>query len=138
RETDSVHLARWPQAGAAERDPKWDKILKVRTEVQRELEKLRAAGTIGKSLEAKVLLHLSEPGLQKALQSTDLAAILIVSEVELAGSPVGPESAEVPGLSLKAEKGTNPKCERCWNLRKDVGAHAAHPTLCGRCVAALS
>ncbi|HVR86985.1 MAG TPA: isoleucine--tRNA ligase, partial [Planctomycetota bacterium] len=86
RETDSVHLARWPQAGAVERDPKWDKILKLRAEVQRELEKLRAAGTIGKSLEAKVLLHVTDAGLQKTLQSTDLAAILIVSEVELVGS----------------------------------------------------
>ncbi|HLY72796.1 MAG TPA: isoleucine--tRNA ligase [Planctomycetota bacterium] len=137
READSVHLARWPQAGTAQKDPKWDRILRVRTEVQRELEKLRAAGTIGKSLEAKVLLHAADPELDRALRSTDLAAILIVSEVELAGSPVGPASPEVQGLSLKAEKATSPKCERCWNLRKDVGAHPAHPGLCGRCVAAL-
>ncbi|MBK8091736.1 MAG: hypothetical protein IPK32_07070 [Verrucomicrobiaceae bacterium] len=25
------------------------------------------------------------------------------------------------------------KCERCWRLLPDVGTHAAHPTLCGRC-----
>jgi isoleucyl-tRNA synthetase len=25
------------------------------------------------------------------------------------------------------------KCERCWHYRADVGAHADHPTLCGRC-----
>ena len=61
-----------------------------------------------------------------------------MSEVALAGLPVGPESAETKGLSIKAEKGTDPKCERCWNLRKDVGANPAHPSLCGRCVAALS
>jgi isoleucyl-tRNA synthetase len=136
-ETESVHLAKWPVAPAVEKDPKWDRIFKVRTEVQRELEKLRAAGTIGKSLEAKVTLHSSDAALQTALQTTDLAAILIVSEVELAPSPVGAESAEVKGLSIKAEKCGHPKCERCWNQRKDVGSHAAHPTLCGRCVAAL-
>ncbi|MDT4848122.1 Isoleucine--tRNA ligase [compost metagenome] len=29
------------------------------------------------------------------------------------------------------------KCERCWHYRDDVGAEAAHPTLCGRCVSNL-
>lgn len=137
RETESVHLATWPVAPAGEKDPKWDRIFKVRTEVQRELEKLRAAGTIGKSLEAKVTLHAAEAELQKALRSTDLPSILIVSEVEVAQSPVGPESTEVKGLFIKAEKCGQPKCERCWNLRKEVGSHPEHPTLCGRCVAAL-
>jgi hypothetical protein len=31
----------------------------------------------------------------------------------------------------------NPKCERCWHWRADVGSDRAHPTLCGRCVANL-
>jgi isoleucyl-tRNA synthetase len=31
----------------------------------------------------------------------------------------------------------HPKCERCWHWRADVGADAAHPALCGRCVANL-
>ncbi|MBV8881214.1 MAG: isoleucine--tRNA ligase, partial [Planctomycetaceae bacterium] len=137
READSVHLASWPAPAPAEKEARWEKIFKVRTEVQRELEKLRAAGTIGKSLEARLLLHAADPELLKALQSTDLPSIFIVSEVEFAAAPLGPESAEVKGLSLKAEKGTHPKCERCWNLRKDVGSHPAHPGLCGRCVAAL-
>jgi isoleucyl-tRNA synthetase len=30
-----------------------------------------------------------------------------------------------------------PKCERCWHYRDDVGAEAAHPTLCGRCTSNL-
>jgi len=137
-EAESVHLATWPVAPAVQKDPKWDRIFRVRTEVQRELEKLRAAGTIGKSLEAKVTLHAADPDLQKALQSTDLPAILIVSEVDVAPSPVGPESADVKGLSIRAEKCGHPKCERCWAQRKDVGGHSGHPTLCGRCVAALS
>ena len=29
---------------------------------------------------------------------------------------------------------SKPKCVRCWHHRGDVGAHAAHPLLCGRCV----
>ena len=26
------------------------------------------------------------------------------------------------------------KCVRCWHYRADVGRHADHPELCGRCV----
>jgi isoleucyl-tRNA synthetase len=26
------------------------------------------------------------------------------------------------------------KCVRCWHKGADVGSHAAHPLLCGRCV----
>jgi isoleucyl-tRNA synthetase len=26
------------------------------------------------------------------------------------------------------------KCVRCWHQRPDVGHHAEHPELCGRCV----
>ncbi len=26
------------------------------------------------------------------------------------------------------------KCVRCWHHRADVGSHAEHPQLCGRCV----
>ena len=138
KDADSVHLAMWPAAAAADKDPKWDRLFKVRIEVQRELEKLRTSGAIGKSLEAKVTLHSADPELQKALGSTDLSSLFIVSDVVVASAPVGPESADLKGVSIKAEKGTDPKCERCWNLRRDVGSNPAHPTLCGRCVAALS
>jgi len=138
RDAESVHLARWPEPGPWVKDPNWERLFKVRTEVQRELEKLRAEKTIGKSLEAKVRVHAADPELLKALQSTDLRAFFIVSEVEIAAAPVGPESTDLKGLSIRAEKCGLPKCERCWNLRKDVGTNAAHPTLCGRCIAALS
>jgi isoleucyl-tRNA synthetase len=29
------------------------------------------------------------------------------------------------------------KCERCWHYADDVGHHADHPTICGRCVSNL-
>jgi isoleucyl-tRNA synthetase len=137
KETESVHLAKWPEPGKVEKEARWDRIFKVRADVLRELEKLRAAGMIGKSLEAKVLLHSSDPETQKALKEVDLTSVLIVSELGVADAPVGSESAEVKGLSVKVEKSTHPKCDRCWNLRADVGRSTAHPTLCGRCVAVL-
>ncbi|NBZ97112.1 MAG: hypothetical protein EBR40_11960, partial [Proteobacteria bacterium] len=30
------------------------------------------------------------------------------------------------------------KCERCWRHRDEVGSHAEHSTLCGRCTEAVS
>jgi len=44
--------------------------------------------------------------------------------------------ADVPGLSfsIKAGPSSFEKCIRCWHHRKDVGSHAEHPELCGRCV----
>ena len=40
-------------------------------------------------------------------------------------------------LAATVEVCTDPKCARCWKHLPDVGTHAAHPTLCGRCVEAV-
>jgi isoleucyl-tRNA synthetase len=138
KEDASVHLARWPEPSGVQPDPKWALLRAVREEVLRELEKLRAADTIGKSLEARVELHTTDPETEKALRSTDLAAIFIVSEAVVAPAPVGPETPGLKGLSVKAERSPHPKCARCWNLRADVGADARHPEICGRCAEAVS
>ena len=37
-------------------------------------------------------------------------------------------------IGVFAQPTTKAKCVRCWHHRGDVGAHAAHPQLCGRCV----
>jgi isoleucyl-tRNA synthetase len=137
RETDSVHLALWPKPAAGDPDPKWTRVWKVRAEAYRELEKLRAAGTIGKSLEARVTIHSSDPETQAALRGVDLAEILIVSEALVADAPAGAESPEVKGLWVLAEPSSRAKCDRCWSRRADVGSDAGHPTLCGRCAAAV-
>jgi isoleucyl-tRNA synthetase len=44
--------------------------------------------------------------------------------VELDGSRMG----------VRVTPSTYDKCVRCWHHREDVGAHADHPQLCGRCV----
>jgi isoleucyl-tRNA synthetase len=40
-------------------------------------------------------------------------------------------------LNVAVAPSTSTKCDRCWHYRDDVGADAAHPTLCGRCVTNL-
>ena len=67
----------------------------------------------------------------------ELRFVLITSEATVASLDEAPaEAYEAEGMSLRivAVPSTSEKCERCWHRRPDVGEHAAHPTLCGRCI----
>jgi isoleucyl-tRNA synthetase len=118
---ESVHLAVWAPPPAewrnAELFARFQKLLELRGEVNKSLEKLRAAGTIGKSLEASVTVT-------GTLEGIDAEEFFIVSEVK-------------SGAAIDAGKSPHPKCARCWNLRPTVGSDPKHPELCGRCVKAL-
>ena len=109
---------------------KWDKLRGYRAEVTRTLEELRAAGKIGSSLQAGVNIY-ADGEKYDILNSLgdDLRFVLITSETQLIKSAV----EKIECLPL-----THAKCGRCWHLRVDVGTHAEHPELCGRCVATLS
>jgi len=44
-----------------------------------------------------------------------------------------------PGpLAVKVERAPGEKCDRCWVFAEDRGRDPAHPTLCGKCTAALA
>jgi isoleucyl-tRNA synthetase len=45
-----------------------------------------------------------------------------------------PEAGE---FTVQAVKADGHKCERCWHWETDVGVDKEHPSLCGRCVAAV-
>jgi isoleucyl-tRNA synthetase len=120
-------FAKQPDADALR--AKWDSIRGVRAEVLRKLEEVRAAGSIGSSLQAEVVLALH--GAQHdALASLgdDLRFVLIVSAARVQAVA---NEAEV---QILVEPSAHQKCERCWHWREDVGANADHPTICGRCV----
>jgi isoleucyl-tRNA synthetase len=143
----SVHLAEFPEAPTVFANPDlhttWDYLFQVRKVVQGALEKKRRDKVIGSSLEAKVVLQATEPkcALLKGYLD-DLPAFFIVSCVEV--KPVAEvkekddELVDISlGLIIDVVKAEGAKCDRCWNIRNDVGAQAQHPTLCGRCVGAL-
>jgi len=116
----------------------WEKLRQVRDAVNKELEALRNAGKLGAPLEAEVHLYC-EPELKTKLDAleNELRFVLITSsaDVHLANSHLTDVVAtDVPGLSLKIEPLTVPKCERCWHRRADVGINPGFPTLCERCV----
>jgi isoleucyl-tRNA synthetase len=116
----------------------WEKIRSVREAVNKEIETQRASGAIGSGLEAEVKLFCA-PQLKAQLDALDneLRFVLITSSAEVIAEHAGPADAtmtEVPGLAVKVTATTNPKCERCWHRRPDIGINAEYPGICGRCV----
>ncbi|MEG1761195.1 MAG: isoleucine--tRNA ligase [Hydrogenoanaerobacterium sp.] len=118
---------------------KWDKIHTIRDDVNKVLEQKRNAKEIGKSLEAKVILHCEGElyGFLKPLED-DLVTALIVSQVEVVNDSEGENASEMPELKITAVPAEGEKCERCWIYSKTVGESTKHPTLCKRCAAALN
>jgi isoleucyl-tRNA synthetase len=133
---ESVFTHTWDEYPAASGSPelldRWTKIRNVRAEVQKQLEEARVAGKIGSSLQAEVEIRASgdKLALLQSLQD-DLRFVLITSSAVLTPVAAAADEAVVVKASAHA------KCERCWHYRDDVGADAAHPGLCGRCVSNL-
>jgi len=141
---ESVHLALWyqgltelPQDFALGR-AFWEQVMAVKTTVNKELERLRAAKQIGGNLQAEVTLYCSdELSEQLAQLQEELRFVLITSTARLLplkDAPAGAVETELAGLKLKVEKSSHEKCARCWHHCADVGTHPEHPEICGRCI----
>ena len=112
----------------------WARIRAARAEVMRALEVEREAGHIGSSLQAELEITAGpELGALLLGLGEGLKFVTITSAARVAIDPR--LEAEAIGLHVRASQ--HPKCGRCWHLRADVGADAAHPDLCGRCVSNL-
>ena len=103
----------------------WKELLELRNLCLPELEKARQAKSIGKSLEAKIIL-----GGKVKLKSHlgELREVLNVSQVDVLATEE---------VSITVAKADGQKCERCWHCETDIGGNAEHPTICGRCVEAV-
>jgi isoleucyl-tRNA synthetase len=69
----------------------------------------------------------------------ELRFVLITSYVRIHDADSAPAEAapaSVPNFSfsIRVTPSAFPKCIRCWHHREDVGADAAHPEICSRCV----
>jgi isoleucyl-tRNA synthetase len=143
---ESVFLATWwdlpdvhPSLGID-----WEAVLALKSDVARELERLRTEGRIGAPLEAEVDVYLD--GAQRARLGglgEELRFVLITSEARLlpeADRPADAVAAETvapAGAWIAVRALEHAKCARCWHRRADVGHDARHPELCGRCVSNL-
>jgi isoleucyl-tRNA synthetase len=142
---ESVFLETWSTLPDEAKDAPnidWDAILNLRGAVARELEKLRNTGAIGAPLDAAIELYCSGRLLETLQQfGEELRFIFITSDARVHAA------AERPADAVPAEESDQntawivvratdaSKCVRCWHKRPDVGAHAEHPEICGRCVA---
>ena len=120
----------------------WDILLSIREQSASLLETLRQQDQIGASLDAEITIYCDEELLKQLdVISDELRFILITSEATLAkleDAPAGSSLKTLEGdrfqFALEASASTHAKCVRCWHHREDVGSHAEHPELCGRCV----
>lgn len=126
-EEGSVHLLDFPFVPEGwkndELAAKWARVRELRGVVTAELERARAAGTIGSSLQAAPSLGVPVADMN-LLPAEAWAEICITSGFAVA-------RAEAPEATFAAAPGA--KCARCWRVLPEVGVSAKHPALCLRC-----
>ncbi|WP_160000574.1 isoleucine--tRNA ligase [Roseomonas sp. 18066] len=142
-EDGSVHLQDFPVLPAEWRDEalaaKWETVRNIRRVVTGALEKARAAGTIGASLQAAPSLHLPAEALA-LLPAETWAELCITSGLTLSDAAAPADAFTMDGLDGIATvfaTASGQKCDRCWRVLEEVGKSAAHPTLCRRCEAVV-
>jgi isoleucyl-tRNA synthetase len=154
----SVFEAGWVKLDDTWKQPElaktWEQLRKVRQEVNRVLEQARNDKAIGSSLEAKLLLYVTDLDLRQKLalmnpgdslsggnRVDELRYLFLTSQVELLETPdrlAGLKyqfQSDALGIGVVDAEGG--KCDRCWNYSIHVGESKAHPLLCERCVPAL-
>jgi isoleucyl-tRNA synthetase len=119
-------------------DEFWQRIMEVKSAVNKELENQRAQKKVGSGLSAEVILYCDdELAGQLGQLGEELRFALIVSAVKIAPlADAGEQLAgtDLPGLKLSIESSQYQKCERCWHHSETVGGSDQHPTLCSRCI----
>lgn len=121
----------------------WAEILRVRGEVNKVLEKLRAEKRLGSSLEAAVTLY-SSSALAERLNSlqSELRFVLLTSAANVAPLSNAPVTAKatklVNELKIVASVAAGGKCQRCWHYSTDIGLVAEYADICGRCVMTIT
>jgi isoleucyl-tRNA synthetase len=132
----SIHLEDFPTPDPAFAEatatPVMDRLLRQRDELSKELEKARAAKSIGKSLEAEVTaLWPDDIAASIGANAGEIAEIFVLSRIHIEPAPAGSAPA------YRVRRSEAPRCGRCWRHLPEVGSVASHPELCPRCAAAL-
>ena len=141
KEEESVHLSKWIEANPEylneELAKKWDKIARLRREVNKKLEAERQTGLIGHSLDARVLLNIAndEYSFIKDYTENEVSDLFIVSQVKFVNDNLA--ESEIEGISIGVEKASGEKCERCWKYDEEVGHDHNHSDVCPRCASVL-
>ncbi len=135
---DSVFLENFPMPVQTWKKPELDglfeKLISVRSEVQKKLEELRAVKTIGASLEGMVTITADGEimtaleTLKSSHEKCNVREFFIVSEVILKKGSFG----------VVAEKASGEKCIRCWVYSTHISTAEKTLGVCEKCVEALA
>ena len=133
-DAESVHLTDFPVKNLiddAALEAKWDKLLKVRDDVNKALEESRNEKVIGKSLEAAVEVYSNDAEVVELLNSVaNLNQFFIVSKVAVKEN--GGVTYDL--ATVKVTKAEGHRCERCWNIVDEANEEG----LCPRCASILN
>lgn len=125
---ESVFLAGWPEAEPEWKNDrlleKWEKVKLLRAQVSKALENERAAGRIGQSLEARVVVAAPD-FYRNAMSADDWNMVCITSGFEFSQESV--KNDEDIRVEVFPAKGT--KCPRCWKYEES----SREDGLCARC-----
>jgi isoleucyl-tRNA synthetase len=106
----------------------FDRLLVLREQVAKVLEPMRASGEIGAALDAEIAISCgAEDFVWLSPLADELRFFFITGDVTV-------EQGSATDVVIAAVVSAKPKCIRCWHHREDVGAHADHPEICGRCI----
>ena len=131
---ESVMLTNYPEPNAMydneELTEEWNKIIKLKDIVAKELENARAEKKIGNTLNAKITIYAEGEQYKFIKENLELLqTVFIVSALEVEENA---RKDEVK-LGVKVEQAPGEKCERCWMYSETVGEDKEHPTICHRC-----
>ncbi|MBI4801773.1 MAG: isoleucine--tRNA ligase, partial [Elusimicrobia bacterium] len=135
---ESVFLSDFPRFPAAWLDAplneKWTRMMGLRERALKAIEEVRKAGSVGSSLEARVIFRTSGAEMKEFLSATLglWPPFLIVSACALEFDPGAGE------FDVTVERAEGGKCPRCWRWTTDIGADARYAEICGRCADALA
>ena len=149
-EDSSVHLEIFPETPKAWSNPdliaKWARIRELRRVGTGVLEVARAKKEIGSSLEAAIILGVSEQSDVDLFKSVDFAEIAITSAATvklLSDIQSVTKNSEtffvqgIPGVQAFSSPALGSKCDRCWRVLEEVEAHP-ETHLCDRCTDAVA
>jgi isoleucyl-tRNA synthetase len=110
---------------------KFDTLLGLRGKIMQAVEAAQKAKTIGGTLEAKVVVRVAAKDEVEVVREyrEELDEIFVISDLDL---------EESESFSIEISRTPNPRCDRCWRYREDVGGNPAHPMLCVRCADAVT
>lgn len=154
----SLFEAGWVEMNSQWHQPElaaqWSKFRQLRNEVNQVMEQARKDKAIGSSLDAKVLLYVSDRELDQKLSSLnpidslkgnavdELRYLFLASQVELLDTAEAIQTANYKSqsdlVSVGVVKADGYKCDRCWNYSTRVGEFSEDPTICERCHSALA